>query len=1018
MVKVKRLALAMVVVMLFLAMLISTVKGALTDNIEAYYKFDSDLTTDIVNGHNFVNTGVTSVGGIINDGAGFTGGNDGLTTTTDLGDFATGTDSYTWNFWFNSTATGEWEHYIAYLDSANHIYIRKDTSDELQFQEIWGGNSCTYSTTGNALNTYLDGAFHMFTLIKNGTSCENTLHAFIDGANLGGSATGDGATIGTPDEVCAGNLCSDYQYGFTDRMDEIGFWKRAISQAEIDELYNSGSGLQYPFTGGPGVETPAITLDIGLENSEKINDDPYLLYFNGSVVNATDLFNCTLYLNDTLNDTNDNIVLNNTNQNFTLDTTGWEIGYNINISCERYEDAFLVYDNIQRTGVYFDTIEPNVVVTNLVNNSIYHKNLTAPTFHYNVSIYDPNLFAVNFTLYNSTGYVYNNTFNDTVTNSSFNFSFARDLNSFDDGLYYVDIYAWDDHTAKKIKDNYKIDYLSNGFIIEDDLKIYSEEIKNTLLWFDETKQDRYKFRVTFYENSLTHSFYIETKGDLYYKPISDYLGHFVYLPLNKWVDLENPNIKKVNIEQLANNKYKIDLELYTISDEIETDSIGDLNTVALTYAFNVSDGFYIYAREIELNFSIPNFVITVYNATISQTQNGTSGLAVINLTEGNYSINITATNYFDYHTPNVNFSIGGSFTAYMNLTNAFKVFIRDQITNDLIEPQPIYLEFIGINSSNYSTTTGYKFITDLNPDDYIIRYSSGNYSNAFHYFTLENGTNIQFTIYMIPNATSTEVSLYVYDENSNAVEDATIVVYRYNTVLNSYVMVHNLRTDFEGKALLYVSLNSEFYKFYIYYEDDLKLQTTGAYITGTELSFNIVLQDPILQDYYTWGDIDGYVSYNENTHNFRFWYNDPGNVVTQGCFYLYQVTYTQETLFNSTCVNSTSSLILLYAQNVSGMTYIGKGYVTINGAQTLFDSFSYTFQAESGYGNLGVFIVIFLTLVAGLGFMWDISVGLIVLPLPTLLGSLSFTRWINIPTSYAVGVEVIFIVLALIIKRR
>jgi hypothetical protein len=30
-------------------------------------------------------------------------------------------------------------------------------------------------------------------------------------------------------------------------LDEVGFWTRALSAAEVTSLYNSGNGLQYPF---------------------------------------------------------------------------------------------------------------------------------------------------------------------------------------------------------------------------------------------------------------------------------------------------------------------------------------------------------------------------------------------------------------------------------------------------------------------------------------------------------------------------------------------------------------------------------------------------------------------------------------------------------------------------------------------------------------------------------------------------------------------------------------------------
>jgi len=33
-------------------------------------------------------------------------------------------------------------------------------------------------------------------------------------------------------------------------IDELGIWDRVLSASEVTELYNSGSGFQYPFTEG------------------------------------------------------------------------------------------------------------------------------------------------------------------------------------------------------------------------------------------------------------------------------------------------------------------------------------------------------------------------------------------------------------------------------------------------------------------------------------------------------------------------------------------------------------------------------------------------------------------------------------------------------------------------------------------------------------------------------------------------------------------------------------------------
>jgi hypothetical protein len=40
----------------------------------------------------------------------------------------------------------------------------------------------------------------------------------------------------------------DSNWGFDGMIDEIGVWSRALTSGEVTQLYNSGAGLQYPFT--------------------------------------------------------------------------------------------------------------------------------------------------------------------------------------------------------------------------------------------------------------------------------------------------------------------------------------------------------------------------------------------------------------------------------------------------------------------------------------------------------------------------------------------------------------------------------------------------------------------------------------------------------------------------------------------------------------------------------------------------------------------------------------------------
>lgn len=910
-------------------------------------------------------------------------------------------------------------------------YTNNDNSG--QYGADWTHNTSGYNITALSFGD-AGGDQHTYGCIYNGTSYD--LMACTPLTDIGSYLYGDsinfewvaGATYivtglrnGSSQRTAYVNPAS-FPYYPNEQLD-IGGWSDATSlgtsnppnKAEFtDSNFMMDIQVLHFINSTPSSPPPppptsaSVTCSVNVSSSSKHTENPFYFGLNciGGVVETTDLWDVKLYLNDTLNATTSGIALNTSVFTLNLTYGDEEVGYDLNVTITHGSDN--ANDSIQVTDVFIDSIQPDYNLTGI--RSVYYKNDTASDFFYNITAYDPNLFAVNYTLKYPNGSVLSNHFNDSLALTTYYYYNAVDLNDKVTGTYSLNIKIWDDHTAIEIKD-YKIkEVLFNdkkAYEIENGLYLAGDDLNK--IGFFKT-YDRYEFEVDFNKENPKIEVYAR---DLKYLSYSPYNAHFVSLELNKWLDFE-ANVE-YSVKQIGIGYYEI--QFITPDKKIKFKSIGDLNTIDYTYNFTYYDSFYVFARDNDLNTTIDEFTATAYNGSIQQTKTTTTGAVAFNLS-GFYNINFTSAVYQPQTDLNVNFTLGASYTAYLNLSNAFRVYIRDQVTNNLIEPQIVYLEFIGTNSSNYSTTTGFKFITDLNPDDYIIRYNSEGYSTAFHYFELVNGSNVEFTIYMILNTTSTPVYLYVYDEDSNPVEDATIIVYRYSKPLNSYIEVHNLRTDFEGKAIVYLSLNQEFYKFFIYYNDILKLQTKGAYVTDTELTFNIILKDPILQDYFTQQDVDGYVSFNEDTLNFRFWYNDPSARVTQGCLYLYQVTHTGESLFNSSCVSSNSALILLTAQNISGMTYTGKGYIKIDDTTYFFDSYTFTFQQDSGYGTTGLIMIVFLTLVCGLAFLSDIQIGLILLPLPTLIGSLSFVNWINIPTHYALGVEVIFIVIALIIKGK
>ena len=89
------------------------------------------------------------------------------------------------------------------------------------------------------------------------------------------------ATVPSSLYVNTDDLVFGWQTGLnryiTAYMDEFAFWNRALTSTEITQLYNSGSGLQYPFTTSGwtgkinGVTDPSKINGIEVANISKVN---------------------------------------------------------------------------------------------------------------------------------------------------------------------------------------------------------------------------------------------------------------------------------------------------------------------------------------------------------------------------------------------------------------------------------------------------------------------------------------------------------------------------------------------------------------------------------------------------------------------------------------------------------------------------------------------------------------------------------------------------------------------------
>jgi hypothetical protein len=244
----------------------------LTDGLVSYWKLDeaSGDATDSVSGYTALNQNSTAyAAGIIGNGADLelSSSNFFKTASNPANLNITGDTSH--SFWikieaaptldgnpyvitnkWNSTA-GQRALQVTYkretgLNSSNPVIYVDYRATDSTYTRLW---------RNAALGT---GAWHHVVVTLDVSAGSSAGTCYIDGS--GGAMTDYGSTPDTAIQSTTAAFClgayEDAGSGanFTDGvLDEVGIWNRVLTSAEVTELYNGGTGLQYPFTGTPEV---------------------------------------------------------------------------------------------------------------------------------------------------------------------------------------------------------------------------------------------------------------------------------------------------------------------------------------------------------------------------------------------------------------------------------------------------------------------------------------------------------------------------------------------------------------------------------------------------------------------------------------------------------------------------------------------------------------------------------------------------------------------------------------------
>jgi len=241
--------------------LTSAVPTTLLSGITSYYKLDETSGT-------VANDSVGSINGTLNEGSFISSGkiNYGWNIPNQDGSYGIrfGTGNFCYN-WSQPVTFNMWINFAA-LDGTTKFFLSNENVDGteigyyLSMNPIGDSrinfaykNTNTFSafirTTGIPITT--TGIWYMLTFTNDGSGNASGLNIYVNAVkpsqeiisnNLGGRSTVSTTQLSLGARSITGGI-----WGPTATFDELGIWTRELSTDEITELYNSGTGIQYPF---------------------------------------------------------------------------------------------------------------------------------------------------------------------------------------------------------------------------------------------------------------------------------------------------------------------------------------------------------------------------------------------------------------------------------------------------------------------------------------------------------------------------------------------------------------------------------------------------------------------------------------------------------------------------------------------------------------------------------------------------------------------------------------------------
>lgn len=217
---------------------------ALTDNLISYWKLDETSGTryDSHGSNNLtdVNTVGYATGKISNCAVTVAANNENLRTVSAISSTFNGISALSFNFWYKSTDTTSYNWLNMFHDGSNMIGFQRLTTT-WDFRVY---TSTVFASPTVSASSLEDGNWHMVTGVYDGAK----VRIYLDGTESGSGTSCTGNTSISSSKFGLFARPYDDAGPISASMDEVGIWTRALTSTDVTSLYNSGSGLAYPFS--------------------------------------------------------------------------------------------------------------------------------------------------------------------------------------------------------------------------------------------------------------------------------------------------------------------------------------------------------------------------------------------------------------------------------------------------------------------------------------------------------------------------------------------------------------------------------------------------------------------------------------------------------------------------------------------------------------------------------------------------------------------------------------------------